>query len=103
MARHFCTVGTIKKWEMIEDKDYRPVHVRQSVFEAVTAWKSSQGTAEGYRNGDNDPPVETILQSIPRRKQSVPPDERKLWIPVVEPAAINIPFGRSLRRLLTWL
>ena len=85
---------------MIGDKSLRSIHVRQSVFDAVTAWKTQQ---KDNHNGSPRPPVETILQALPRRQQSVPPDERKLWIPAVESAAVNVSFGRSLRRLLTWL
>src|ERR671919_59278 len=103
MARQSCTAGTIKRWGMIEDKDFRPVHVRQSVYEAVSAWKSRQKALEDKQNGSGHPPVEAVLQPIPRREQSTPPDERKLWIPLMEPAAVQISFGRSLRRLLTWL
>ena len=88
---------------MIEDKEFRRVHVRQSVFEAVSAWKNQQRAAEEDRNGRSHPPAESILQPIPRREQSIPPDERKLWIPLVEPVAVKISFSRSLRRLLTWL
>jgi ubiquinone biosynthesis protein len=86
-----------------EDKDLESVRVRQSVFEAVTAWKTRQKAAENNRNGSGHPSAETILGSLPRRVQAIPPDERKLWIPFVEPAPIQITFGRSLRRLLTWL
>ncbi|HKY55948.1 MAG TPA: hypothetical protein VJM08_16655, partial [Anaerolineales bacterium] len=88
---------------MIEDKDFRPVHVRQSVFDAVSDWKSRQKAAEDKRNGRGQLSIEAVLQPIPRREQSVPPDERKLWIPLVESAAVNVSFGSSLRRLLTWL
>ena len=85
---------------MIEDKGFRPVHVRQSVFEAVSVWKSQRKAAQ---DSSSYPDMEAVLQPIPRREQSTPPDERKLWIPLVESAAIKISFGRSLRRLLTWL
>src|SRR5687767_5255059 len=103
MASPFCTAGMIKRLEVIEDKDFRPVHVRQSVFEAVSAWKSQRQAAEDNRNGSSYPPVEAVLQPIPRREQSIPPDERKLWIPFMEPATLKITFGRSLGRLFTWL
>jgi ubiquinone biosynthesis protein len=88
---------------MIEDKNLRPVHVRQSVYEAVSLWKSRQKVAEDSRSDNGHPPIEAVLQPIPRREQSTPPDERKLWIPLVEPDAVKISFGRSLMRLLTWL
>src|SRR5687768_1202191 len=100
MARQSCTAGTIKRWGMIEDKGFRPVHVRQSVFEAVRVWKSQQ---KAVQDSGSYPDMEAVLQPIPRREQSTPPDERKLWIPLVESAAIKISSGRSLRRLLTWL
>jgi ubiquinone biosynthesis protein len=88
---------------MIEDKDLRPAHVRQAVYEAVSDWRSRQKAAEIDRNGMDHPPIEAVLQPIPRREQSVPPDERKLWIPFVEPVAVKLSLGQSLRRLLTWL
>src|SRR5687768_11249694 len=103
MARQFCTAGTIKRSGMIEDKNLRPVRARQVVFDAVSAWKSQQQARADHRNGNGRPPLEAILQPLPRREQSIPPDERKLWIPFVEPAPVKIALGRSLMRLLTWL
>jgi len=104
MERRFCTGWTTKRFDLIEKKEFRPVHVRQSVFEAVRVWKSRQNAVTDTDEGRSAPsPLEAILQSIPRREQSVPPDERKLWIPYIEPAPIKITFVRSLMRLFTWL
>jgi ubiquinone biosynthesis protein len=90
---------------MTVQEDLRPLHVRQAVFDAVRAWKTVQKTAAdpGGERSSEHLPVEAILQSIPRRQQSVPPDERKLWIPHVEPLPVRNTFGQSLKRLFAWL
>src|SRR5512142_1280066 len=84
--------------------DRRSIQVRQSVSEAVRVWKRRQESAAetGAERIVSTPP-ETVLQSIPRRELSIPPDERKLWIPYVESPSTKIQMGKSLRRLLTWL
>jgi predicted unusual protein kinase regulating ubiquinone biosynthesis (AarF/ABC1/UbiB family) len=82
----------------------KPLRARRSVHEAVKVWKSRQKAAAGLDEVRREyPPAESILRSIPRRQQSVPPDERKMWIPYVEPLTIGHTFWRSLRRVLTWL
>ena len=83
--------------------DQKPIHVRESVFKGVRAWRMRQEAAAG-RDGERAeyPPAESILQSIPRRKQMIPPDERKLWLPYVEPLVIGNALGKSLMRLMTW-
>src|SRR5688572_19804891 len=85
MVKRFCIVGTIKRWEVIEDKNVRPVHVREAVFDAVNTWRNRQKATELNRNGNGHVPVEEILRPLPRRAQAVPPDERKLWIPFWNP------------------
>lgn len=86
-------------------EDLKPLHVRQAVFDAVRAWKTARKIAAnpGGERNNGYLPVEAILQSIPRRQQSVPPDERKLWIPHVEPMPARNTFGQSLGRLFAWL
>lgn len=89
---------------MIKEVDVRSIRVRQSVNEAVRLWINYQKTsAEIGKERSEYLPIEEVLQSIPRRQQAIPPDERKLWIPYVESSLINIPMGRSLVRLFTWL
>jgi predicted unusual protein kinase regulating ubiquinone biosynthesis (AarF/ABC1/UbiB family) len=89
---------------VIADDDLKPISVRQAVFDAVRMWKKRQKAAAGAGEERSEPlPLEAILQSIPRRQQSVPPDERKLWIPYVEPLPARNTFGQSFRRLLAWL
>src|SRR5512147_3106974 len=84
--------------------DLKPIRARQAVLEAVRVWKNRQKAAAGLDEaGGAYPPAEAILQSIPRREQSIPPDERKLWIPYVEPIPTNNRIGRSFIRLFTWL
>ena len=84
--------------------DVRSIRVRQSVSEAVRLWRSRQKAETETGEERSEPlPLEEVLQSIPRREQSIPPDERKLWIPYVEPMPIHMSIGRSLRRLFTWL
>src|SRR4030095_2519622 len=74
-----------------------------AVADAGKEWKGRQKAATGSGNGRSEyPPAEAILQSIPRRQQSVPPDERKLCIPYIEPLLINNTFIRSIARILTW-
>lgn len=85
-------------------QELKPVRARQAVFEAVREWKNRQKTDSGLDVERSDyPPAEEILQSIPRREQSIPPDERKLWIPQVEPLPFKKRMGQSLVRLLTWM
>lgn len=85
-------------------EDLKQTRVRSSVFEAVRVWRNRQGVETGFgRERSAYPPAEEILQSIPRRQQSVPPDERKLWIPYVEQLPIRNTFNRSLVRLFAWL
>ena len=89
---------------MAIQEDLKPTRVRPAVFEAVRVWKSRQKAVTGLgEEGSGYPPADSILQSIPRRQQSVPPDERKLWIPYVEQLPIRKTFGRSLRRLFAWM
>ena len=88
---------------MTTQEDLKPIHIRQSVFEAVREWRSRQNAEAGSGGGGGEPlPADAILKRMPRREQSVPSDERKLWIPYVEPFPVRNTFGRSLRRLFTW-
>ena len=69
---------------MATEDDLKPIRVRQAVFDAVRVWKRRQEAVAGLSNEEGVyPPAESILQGIPRRQQSVPPDERKLWLPYV--------------------
>lgn len=89
---------------MAVQEDLKPTRVRSSVSEAVRVWRNRQNAAAGLSGeGNAYPPAEEILQSIPRRKQSVPPDERKLWIPYMEPLPTRNTFGRNILRLSAWL
>jgi ubiquinone biosynthesis protein len=85
--------------------ELKPIRVRQSVFDAVKAWKNRQNAVASIGDeGDGSfPPSESILRSIPRRQQSIPQDERKLWIPIVETLAVRNAFGQSLIRFFGWL
>lgn len=89
---------------MAIQEDVKPIRVRPAVFEAVRVWKSRQKAVAGLgeERGEH-PSAESILQSIPRRQQAVPPDERKLWIPYVDQPPIRNTFGRSLVRLFAWM
>ncbi|HEY5728955.1 MAG TPA: AarF/UbiB family protein, partial [Anaerolineales bacterium] len=89
---------------MTTQEDLKPIHIRQSVFEAVMEWKSRQVAVTGFGGERGESlPAESILQSMPRRQQSVASDERKLWIPYMELLPIRNTFGRSLWRLFTWM
>jgi predicted unusual protein kinase regulating ubiquinone biosynthesis (AarF/ABC1/UbiB family) len=84
--------------------DVKPIRVRPAVFEAVRVWKNRQQAAAGSDEERSAyPPAESILQSIPRRQQSIPPAERKLWIPYVDQLPIRNTFGRSFIRLFAWM
>jgi len=84
--------------------DVRTMRMKQTVSEAVRVWRTRQETEAGTdKERDTPLPIEEVLQSIPRREQAVPPDERKLWIPYVESARIHVSIGRSVMRLFTWL
>lgn len=87
----------------IQQED-KPMRVRPTVFEAVRVWKIRQKAVAGLDEERREyPSAESILQSIPRRQQSIPPDERKLWIPYVDQLPIRNTFFRSFRRLFAWL
>jgi len=80
------------------------MRVRPAVFEAVRVWKKRQKAVAGLDEERSAyPPAESILQSLPRRQQAVPPDERKLWIPYVDQLPIRNTFFRSFIRLFAWL
>ena len=85
---------------MAIQRELKPMHIRPAVFEAVQVWKNRQNAVAG---SGEERSAESILQSIPRRQQSVPPDERKLWIPQVDGLPARKTFLRSLIRLLAWL
>lgn len=89
---------------MTTQEDLKPIYIRQTVYEAVRVWRNRQKAAAGSGEERGEyPSAESILHGIPRRRQSVPLDERKLWIPYVEPLPIRNTFGRSLGRFLAWL
>jgi len=89
---------------MTVQDDLKPIHVRRAVYEAVRVWKKNQQTVAGsHEERSAYPPSESILQSIPRRQQAIPPAERKLWIPYVDQLPIRNNFGRSLIRLFAWM
>jgi ubiquinone biosynthesis protein len=82
----------------------KPIHVRQSVADAVQVWQRDQKLAQ---QAEAEPLVypaaETILQPIPRREQLIPPDSSHLWMPSMEPLPFKKSFWRSLGRVFTWL
>lgn len=89
---------------MAIQEEVKPMRVRPAVFEAVRVWKNRQEAVAGLDEARSAyPPAESILQSIPRRQQAVPPDERKLWIPYVDQLPIRNTFFRSFMRLFAWL
>jgi predicted unusual protein kinase regulating ubiquinone biosynthesis (AarF/ABC1/UbiB family) len=89
---------------MAIQEEAKPIRIRPAVFEAVQVWKNRQKAGSGSGEaGSGHLSAESILQSIPRRQQSIPPDERKSWIPYVEPLPIRNAFGRSVLRLFAWL
>ena len=85
--------------------ELKPIHIRQSVFDAVRVWKKRQYALNDTdaKTGGNFPPAASILHSIPRRQQAVPQDERKLWIPIVDGLPSGNTQGRSLVRFFGWL
>ena len=85
-------------------QELKPMRVRPAVYDAVRDWKSRQKAVAGLDEERSAlPSAESILQSIPRRQQSVPPAERKLWIPYVDSLPIRNTFVRSFIRLFAWL
>jgi ubiquinone biosynthesis protein len=88
----------------LQEEVKRPIRARQSVIEAVRVWKTREKAAAGFGENGSEPypPAEAILQSIPRRQQAIPPDERKLWIPNLEPLLVKETLLHSLMRLFTW-
>lgn len=89
---------------MVIEEELKSIRVRPAVYQAVREWKKRQKAVadlDGVRS--EYPSAESILQSIPRRQQSVPPAERKLWFPYVEQLPIRNTFVRSLIRLFAWM
>jgi ubiquinone biosynthesis protein len=80
----------------------KPVHVRQSVFDAMNHWRRHQEAAEAAIEMPGYPPAESILHSIPRRQQLIDPDEGRLGLPYYQPITIKTTLWRSLGRLLSW-
>jgi ubiquinone biosynthesis protein len=89
---------------MITQEEGKPVGIRQSVFDAMRKWKALQygETASGVERSTAIP-QETILQSFPRREQTIPSDERKLWIPYVESFPVRNVAARSFIRMFSWI
>jgi predicted unusual protein kinase regulating ubiquinone biosynthesis (AarF/ABC1/UbiB family) len=84
--------------------DLKPLHVREAVYKAVRVWKDHQATQANLREERCDyPSAESILKSIPRRQQSIPPAERKSWIPYVEPLPSRNTFAQIFSRLFSWI
>jgi predicted unusual protein kinase regulating ubiquinone biosynthesis (AarF/ABC1/UbiB family) len=85
----------------------QPSNVRQSVADAVRVWQHGRTLAQERAAAEaepiNYPPAETILKSIPRREQLIPPDSRRLWMPYLEPLIFKKSFWKSLGRLFTWI
>jgi ubiquinone biosynthesis protein len=82
----------------------KPMHIRQSVSDAVTTWRRAQELANDAPVNPLDyPAAETILHSIPRREQLMDPDEKRLWMPYLEPVHFKSSVWQSLGRVWTWL
>lgn len=80
----------------------KPIHVRSSVFDAVNTWRRAQAATEPVDPADY-PPAQSILQSIPRREQIIGAEERRLWLPYVEPLVFKTSTWQSVIRLFSWL
>lgn len=87
---------------MSTQADSKPAGVRQSVFDAMNDWHQNRRTVAGQAQ-PGFAPAESVLQSIPRREQFIDPDERRQWLPYLEPLTIKSPFWISVRRIFTWL
>ena len=84
--------------------DTKQVRVRQPVFEAMADWyRRQEAEVEEREEVEQNRPLEQILHSIPRREQIVDADERRQWLPYLEPLVFKTSVWRSLRRLMTWL
>lgn len=87
--------------------DSKPVHIRQSVFNAVNVWRRAQEEKARQTNLNLNvaeyPAAKTVLQNIPRREQLIDPAERRLWLPYLEPLIFKTSVWQSIGRLLTWL
>lgn len=83
--------------------ELKPFHVRQSVVDAINIWRRGQELADAAQIEPVDyPPVKAILHSIPRREQLMSSDEKRQWMPYLEPVAFKNSVWRSLGRLFTW-
>jgi predicted unusual protein kinase regulating ubiquinone biosynthesis (AarF/ABC1/UbiB family) len=81
----------------------KPIRVRQSVAVAVDNWRQRrQQFSDSGSTVMENVPLESILQSIPRREQLDNHNERQLWLPYLEPVVFKPNFLRSLGRLFTW-
>ncbi len=81
----------------------KTVQARQSVMNGVNAWLQHRKESVASINQVASPlPLESILQSIPRRKQLDNQYEAQLQLPYVEPAVSRPNFWRSFGRMFTW-
>lgn len=84
--------------------EFNAIQVRPSVADAVRRWQRER---EEIRQAEAEPvvypPAETILHSIPRREQLITPDDKRRWMPYVEPVIFKKSFWQSLKRLFTWM
>ncbi len=82
----------------------KAIPIRQSVSEAIELWlhrREPKATPAGGK--ESYPAVESILKSMPRRKQMIAHPEGQIWLPYYKPFAVNATFWQSLGRFLTWI
>src|SRR6478752_7698558 len=82
----------------------KPLHVRQSVADAVKTWQRKQDAAEeAVSEPVTYPPTKSILHSIPQRERLITPDDKYRWMPYIEPAHYKTSFWQSIGRMFVWI
>ncbi len=82
----------------------KPMHIRQSVADAVKIWQRKQGTVEeAVSEPITYPPAKSILHSIPQRERLITPDDKHRWMPYIEPTHYKTSFWQSLGRMFVWI
>lgn len=82
----------------------KPMHIRQSVADAMKIWQLRQNIAEeAVAEPINYPPTKSILHRIPQRERLIAPDDKHRWLPYIEPTHYKTSFWQSVWRMFAWI
>jgi ubiquinone biosynthesis protein len=81
----------------------RPISIRESIEDAISRQLHSHDTRAGAKiEAVKYPATESILRSMPRRKQSIDPNVGQLGLPYFQSLKFKTSLWQSLGRLFTW-